>query len=56
MNTYSLINNEKLYLLKGAYFEAFTSYNKSHSQDALLKLLVSKNAYMSFRIRLTYSF
>jgi hypothetical protein len=56
MNSYSLTNNNQLALLNRAYFEALISYNETYSQDALLRLFASKNAYMSFKIRLTYSF
>ena len=45
MNSSSLTNNEQLALLKGDYFEALISYNKSHNQDELFRLFASEDAY-----------
>jgi hypothetical protein len=48
MSTSSLTNNEKLALLKSAYFEALKSCNECYTEVTFSKLCSSEDAYMSF--------
>ena len=43
-----LINNEKLALLKSAYFEALESCIECYTEEAFSKLCSSEDTYMSF--------